>query len=716
MSTPNESHDERDRDEAGSVISFSPVQNGDGVEVIDLIDRNRYTLWMADPVSPETFGVDRFSFPVDGAVAVTTTAITLPTVVPVYVRDESGSFLTKIEQCASEELPADTYSLELAAPIKLYLRACSTVTVSSDSMQTYVDFDGETEVLVGARSYRKEPAATITTTDKPQDMMAAVSTFGSALKTRRPERSYPSYRGHPPTIRRGEALQIPSDMDAPDTGVRLEVPPEYGLIYAVAPLVYYLGADLVPADAPRLVTETGFERALSERHDFEEAVERALKRVFFLDCVVRTEGMHPVDLHERRRIESRIDCDFATLYDRPLAERIEAYFDVPFSVLEPQIPDWKLTAHVEPEPENVEALPFVAHRLAVVRSSRGSEIAPPDEPKAVIDEFLRDDSRTQNTRPASTAEAYVQPERTDSLEDVWIGDGTPLGANKALLNAYQNRLGRSPTEDDIEITVVCNDIDISNPLVETEISMDAERDIVDEVYGSRADLPFDIIIYRDLTVDELRSALRSSTDFLHYIGHIDDEGFRCVDGKLDAATLEEVGADAFFLNACRSYKQGRHLIRRGSIGGIATLSNLVNSEAIEMGQTLARLLNRGFPLYAAHEIARDVILLGGQYIVLGDGGFAIAQAESTVPNLCEIEPVGDDFEVEIRTYPTTRRAMGTMFIPYIESNSEYFLCGGALGTFRLSRAELRRFLALENVPVRIDEELRWSHSIDAATL
>ncbi|TYL36560.1 hypothetical protein CV102_22260 [Natronococcus pandeyae] len=696
---------------------FGSVKSGYGVEVLDRIDRNRYLLWTADTVAPEAVAPNHFSFPVDAAISVATEGITLPTVVPVCVRDGAGSFITSIEQSASETLSEGVYSLELAAPIKLYLRVDSPVTVSSNLMQTYIHFSDETEVLIGARSLHEEPAATITTTDDPRDMIAAVSTFASALKTQSPERSFPSNRGHPPMVERGEKLHIPAGMETPDASIRLEIPPDYRSIYAAAPLVYYLGADLVPADTPRLVTETGFEYALAEERCFEETLERVLKRVFFLDCVVRTEGMHPVDLYERQKVEEGIDHDLTSLYSCPPAERIEAYFDVPFSVLEPQMPDWKVTAHIEPNPKNVEMLPFIAHRLAVVRTSRGNEISPPNEQKAIINEYLRNDSTTSNEQTVTTTGSYVQPKRTDSLEEIWIGGGIPLGANKALLEAYQNRIGRQPTESDIEITIVYNDIDLSSSLVDVETSMNAERDVVDNVYGSRSDLPFDTTIHQDLTVDELRSILRTSTDFLHYIGHIDNEGMRCVDGKLDTATVESVGADAFFLNACQSYRQGYHLIRGGSIGGIATLGDLVNSEAIKMGQTIARLLNRGFPLYAAHEIARDVTLLGGQYVVLGDGGFAITQTESGVANLCEIESIdGEYFGIDIKTYPTARRGMGTIFIPYIKSNNEYFLSGGSLSSFRLSIDELQRFFELEEIPVRINEELRWSHDIDVTTL
>jgi hypothetical protein len=716
MSRPNQPRDSHDQVGPVKDVSLTTAERGYGIEALDRIDRHRYVLWTPDPVSPEPAATDQFSFPVDAAVSITTRAITLPTVVPVYVRDETESVVADVEQAASETLPEGVYSLELAAPIKVYLRVESEVTVTSDFMQTAIDFGTEVEVVVGTCSYHERPAATVTTTDDPQDMIAAVSTFASALKTDTPERSFPSNRGHPPLVERGDTLRIPAELEPTKTDVRLELPPDYRSIYAAAPLAYYLGATVVPADSPRLVTDTGFEYALDAGGGFEKTVERVLKRIFFLDCVIRTEGLRPVDLYERRELESYLEFDVASLYGEPTGARIEAYFDVPFSVLASELPDWKVTAHVEPMPENVELLPFLAHRLAIVRTSHGHEVSPPNQHEALIDTFFRSGNASQELQTNATDGPYVRPERTDSLGEIWVGDGIPLGANKALFDAYQNQLGRQPTEEDIEITVICNDIDLSSMFGDAEASMEPEQALVDEVYGSRSELPFEVDTHHNLTVEELRSVLHSPTDFLHYIGHVDEAGMRCTDGTLDAATLETAGPDAFFLNACSSYEQGCHLVHGGSIGGIATLGDLINSEAIQMGQMIARLLNRGFPLYAAHEIARDVILLGGQYAVVGDGGFTIAQAESGVANLCEIEPDDDGYRVVIKTYPTIRQGMGMAYIPYIESNDDYFLGGGSLKPFHLSAAELQRFLTLEDIPVRINGELRWSYEIDVSTL
>jgi len=697
-------------------VLFASVEGGYGVEIFDRIDRHQYVLWTPNTVSPEKIADDRFPCSVDAAVSITTNAITLPTVVPVHIRNGVGSFISSVEQSSYKTFPRGTYHLKLFAPIELDLQVESTITVSSSLAQTSIDFGDETEVLIGACSDHEQPAATVTTTADPQDMMATISTFASALKTQSPERSFPSNRGHPPAIELGEELHVPATIERSDPDIRLEIPANYRSIYAIAPLAYYLGADVVPAETPELVTKSGFQYTLGTGEQFEKTVERILKQVFFLDCIVRTEGAHPIDLHERQLVEPHFDSDLTLLYDCSPAKRLEAYLDIPFSVIEPHIPTWMVTAHVDPEPEHVEILPFISHRLAVVRTSRGREISPINEQKALINEFLRNGEETQDPSAEAFAEPYIQPELNSSLENIWIGDGVPLGADKALLEAYQNRLGRQPTEDDIDITVVHNDVDLSGPLADVDFSMSQERDIVDDVYGSRSDFPFGISVHQNLTVEELRSVLQTPTDFLHYIGHIDDEGIQCVDGVLDAATLESVSVDAFFLNACRSYRQGCHLVQAGSIGGIATLGDVIDNEAVKMGQTIARLLNRGFPLYAAHEIARNTILLGGQYTVVGDGGFSIAQAESSVVNMCEIKSADDGYEIEIKTYPTSLYGMGTVFIPYIESNNKYYLSGGSLDTFKTSTSELQQFLLLEDIPVQVEGKLQWSHDIDIADL
>ncbi|WP_433624367.1 hypothetical protein [Halomicrococcus sp. NG-SE-24] len=316
-----------------------------------------------------------------------------------------------------------------------------------------------------------------------------------------------------------------------------------------------------------------------------------------------------------------MDLDFADLYDASLAERLAAYLEVPYALLEDHVPEWQLAAHVAPEPENVEMLPFVVDDLAVVRTPSVTERPASDVRSSATEEFARSGEFTRSVTGSSAPDqSLVEPDLTDAQEQLWVGDDAPVGANKAIAEAFRNRLERTSSDGEIDITVVCNDS-----------KMDEERTLADEMYGSREELPFDVTVRSDLTTGELRDALARETQFFHYIGHIDENGFDCADGYLDTRSLDSVGAEAFFLNACQSYDQGVALIESGAIGGVVTLNDVVNSGAVRVGKAMSRLLNRGFPLRSALNVARDRSLVGDQYLVVGDGNLGITQTDGNAP-------------------------------------------------------------------------------------
>ena len=219
-------------------------------------------------------------------------------------------------------------------------------------------------------------------------------------------------------------------------------------------------------------------------------------------------------------------------------------------------------------------------------------------------------------------------------------------------------------------------------------------------------------VCRNLTVEELRDRLGQETSFFHYIGHTEQDGFQCSDGKLDASTLDETGVESFLLNACNSYEQGLCLIEAGAIGGIVTLNEVINDGAVRIGESIARLLNAGYPLRAALTIAREESVLGGQYIVVGDGGMTVTQAASRTPNLLEISATDGGYAVDIETYATDDAGLGTVYKPHIGENNEFFLSSGKIATFDVTEEELTTFLKLENVPVRYENDIYWSYSID----
>jgi len=676
-----------------------------GLELIDPIERARYSLLTDAPVSPSPSDPEAFRFPVDDAVDVECSTITLPSVAPVIVRNEAGDVVASAKHFSHEELPNGTYSIEVSVQLRIYLRVESDVTISSETERTTIEFGGPTRVAIGGRSKHEQPAATLTTTDDPEDIMRTVTALSSSLKTVTAERSLPTLRGHPPAIELGDECSIPEEIEPADTGVRIELPPTLRHIYPAATLAYYLGAEMVPGDDPRIVTENGFVHDLDGPDGFESEVVRVLKQVFFLDCVTRTEGLYPIDLDERERLERAVDLPFDELYDAPLSEQLAAYLDVPYGAVDELVPQWKLTTHVSPTPDSIETLPYLVNDLAVIRTAEPQQVSASSVEETGMGAYTRGAAETSDGG-AGGENTYVQVESDDAIEQAWVGDETPIGVSKATPEAYRNRFDREPSTGDIAITVVCNDD-----------RMDQERDIVDEVYGSRSDLPFEVSVERDLRTDELADVLADPAEFLHYVGHIDDAGFRCADGALDAGSIDDVGVDAFLLNACQSYDQGAKLIEAGAIGGIATLSDVINTGAIRIGSTVARLLNCGFPLRAALEVAKGESIVGSQYLVIGDGGLTIAQSESGTPVLTHVDPAAkDEYELTFEAFATTSGGMGGMFMPIVESNRTYYLNSGTIGTITVSEDELFQTLQLENVPVRISGELHWSSELSPETL
>lgn len=673
--------------------------------VVDPIQQRQFPLTTATPIDPIATETAHFSIPIDKAVEITTDSLTLPYVVPVSVRDTDGNCLLRAEEYAYEQLPEQEYIIELSAPIKIYLRVHSPITVASWEARMELTFSNATRVCIGARSYHESPAGTITTTAAPEDMATAISTFGSALKTTSCERSLPSLRGHPPAIELGEQLHVPDSISRtrPETGVHIEVPEREELLYAVSPLAYYLGADVVCGEAPRIVADGDvIHRFDSSLREFQTGVERVLKQVLFFDCIVRTEGRYQIDLHERDVVESRLSFESADLYDTPLSEQLVRYLDVPYEEIADVLPQWPLTTHVTSDSATVEQLPHLVNHLSFVRP----RIASPHtndqvELQQEVDTFMRGPTQLRTEDSFTPTDRYVTLPSTTTLEHAWLGSRIPLQANKLTPTAFENKLHRDASTSEIEITVVCN-----------EETMREEYTEGSALYGNRDELPFDITIYQDCSVAELHDVLRTETDFFHYIGHTTPDGFVCHDGTLETASLSTVALDTFLLNSCRSYEVGTQLIEAGSIGGIVTHSDIGNNDATGIGRVIARLLNRGFSLRSALTITRNHRQTGQQYIVVGDGSIEITQSESGTPFVCDITPVDSQtYTVQLTTYPTTEPGIGSVFTPFIEGIDQYFLTGGELPSFTVSASTLARFLRLERFPVVLGDELMWSPAV-----
>jgi hypothetical protein len=707
----------------GQVLSFNK-NNNTRIEIIDHIERRRCQIESPNCLDPTAVPTEKFHFPVDRGVSITTEELSFPYAAAVPIRNHTGLMIDQLTSGDHQKFPRGQYTIELPIPIKLYILINSEFKIYVTSEHVKIEFKNPTEVFIGARSHHEHPVGQITTPCDPEDMMKAVSCLSSALKTTTCERSYPSLRGHPPEIVLGDELHIPQVVEKPETGVEIEIPPDHRSIYIISPLAYYLGANLVPGDSYKLQTAHGFTHSLEDTTlNIEEKIKKLTRKCFFLDCLTRTEGYYKTTLHERKQVEKDLDIDFKKVYQHSLPEQIEVYLDIEYDEIANHVPKWKQTAHVEITPENVEILPFLIHDLASihsaqgtgVRSNTGSEkntihssesrtIQSDDQPGLMRNDTKKRGTRSNNQENIGETKR-VEVSEDNSLEQVWVGDGIPVAGSKLMLEAFKNRLEREPADGNIEVSVIVNDPDMVN-----------EGEVVDDVYGTREQLEFSVDMYDQLSTNELQDILQTDVDFLHYIGHIDNKGFQCADGRLDVTEIDCVGVDSFLLNACSSYQQAIELITSGSIAGIATTQPILNSGAERMGESIARLLNLGFPLVAALEISKSKSLMGDNYVVIGDSGLDLTQPESGIPSLCKLEREADSFKLKYMTYLTRKRNIGTITIPYINENEEFYLTSGFTGEFSTNINELMRVFTEDTMPVKLKSRLYWSDSISIKEL
>ncbi|MEF8774728.1 MAG: CHAT domain-containing protein, partial [Halobacteriales archaeon] len=492
-------------------------------------------------------------------------------------------------------------------------------------------------------------------------------------------------------------------------------------VLPAASLAYYLGAELVPAPEPVLRTGDS-EHPLAGKAGFEQTVTDTLRRVFMLDAITRTEGLYPVQLHARERLEARLPFapNFDRLYELPIADRVAAYLAPRFDPVEELLPEWHLATDLAPTGDAVRMLPYVADELSLVRTEGRREPLDVTGVPGELADFYRgagdagsedpDRPRRRGSDEPGLAGTLLDEEVFTPVDVAarslqWVGDGVPAGATKAIVESYQRRSDREPAPPEdhrISIGIVCND-----PAMADEIG--------DAMYGSRDLLEFDVALHEEVTADELRELLQTPYDFLHYVGHTTPEGIQCAeDTVLDARTLDTVAVDSFFLNSCESYEQGRALVEGGSGAGVVTLSPVDDATATEAGHQFAKLLNAGFTFRSALAVLQEQSLLGHRYSVIGDGGLQLVQAAGGTPYYVSVARGRDpaEREVAVEYRPTLRRPIGSLVSLSLPAFDGHYLDLETVGPAPVSPESLRTFLALDEVPVLTEGTLRWSSEFD----
>lgn len=566
---------------------------------------------------------------------------------------------------------------------RVHLRFDGPASLRPAKRETVLSLSESQRITVGKGQAESVGPAPIQVPETVAGLATGLSHLSVAHHTLAPSRSHPEQRDHPPILTTGVSESIPADIAAgkPETGIELRLPAAVESLFVAAPLAYYLGADVTVGDRERAVLTadgTTVHREFAPLPAFQEEVAGLVRRLFYLDCLVRR--MNP---EENPAALEACSLDPATIRGLTPAGRLERYLNVPTAVVSDAMPEWHLSTHVQPSLARSRCLPFLLDKLSLICLSDGSELDRCD----LLDRTLSD---TYLTRGSAESTAIIEPNGGVGGVTGWLAPGTPIDAFKTTPAAYENRYRyREKDTDRLQLSVVLNDVEMSE-----------ERGDVSEIYGD-ADLPMDVTVRDRLTTGELAAVFESENDFVHFIGHCKEDGLCCPDGTLSMDSLTEARTRTFFLNACGSYQQGLELVEKGSVAGAVTFTDVLDRHAALVGTAFARLLSNGFTIQRALQLARRRIMMGKDYAVVGDGTYGLLPGP-TDPVVIRVSVVEHGYRVSSEVM-TPQEAGESYRLPFGE-----LALNGTETEQTVSAATLIETLSANSFPVIFRGEFHWS--------
>jgi len=486
----------------------------------------------------------------------------------------------------------------------------------------------------------------------------------------------------------GAETSIPTELanTKPETGIELRAPACVESLFVLAPLAYYLGAEVTVGDRTRAVLtaeNTDVYHEFGPFPDFQDEVGSMVQRLFYLDCLVRR-----INPESNPDLLERCELNPETVRSLSPAGRLERYLATPAAAVDAAVPEWHLSTHTQPSLERARCLPFLLDKLSLIYLSNGSELKRCD----LLEKTLSD----SYTRGAAEPTAMVEPNGGVGRVHGWLAPGTPIDAFKTTPSAYENRYRyRKKETDRLQLSVVLNDMEMSD-----------ERHAVSEIYRA-ADLPMDVTVSDQLTTAALADVFESENDFVHFIGHCEEDGLCCPDGTLSTASLSESRTRTFFLNACGSYQQGLDLVEKGSVAGAVTFADVLDSHAAMVGTAFARLLSNGFSIQRALQLARRRIMMSKDYAVVGDGTYALLPGP-TDPVVAMVSEADDGYVLTCEVM--TPQGAGESYDLPIDGA---VALNGTATEHTVSAATLLDTLESNSLPVIFEGEFHWSEDLAA---
>ncbi|MFW5917586.1 MAG: hypothetical protein ACOCRD_04170, partial [Halorubrum sp.] len=523
------------------------------------------------------------------------------------------------------ELPRGSYCFDVGGATKALIRAPD-VAVSTTGMidggAVDVEFDRPTTVTVGARSLHTCPEATITVSDDPAALAEAVSVLGSSIKEFSPERSWPTLRGYPPRIERGDELDIPSPLTSPSTGVEVVVRPEYADIYRLSTLAYYLGARMVTGDAPAIRLDTGYvERLPTEGVALEVRAEELLRTWFFLDTLARTEGYVPSDRYEYEQVGPELPFYPPNLADLPLSERLMEYLEVDSATVAPYAPDWPTEAVLRGGPLGAELLPHLAHVLAPVRVRGAADQEDPAAPTAL-----------------ATSPWFAPVDGVPNPDD----DPLPPGTSVLTPAGYENRLARTTTARG-EVRVVA--------LVDSAEDADQVRRALSEPTVPEGIGSWEVLVQPD--AGTVAGVLSDSAVDIAYCGlPVGDGRVVATEGRVALDDLNDAPALTIF-DGTDDVSDGLRVVENGGVGSTIHEEEL----SLDRLRSLIGLLAYGIPLGVSVNFSSGGT--GASSRIVGDPSADISSIEGRPILDLAIEAIhGDSLQTLRSTILTTSTRIG----------------------------------------------------------
>ena len=488
-----------------SAVSFS--FSDDELTVRDEAGGGEMRLTVDSDGSPTPATDAWFDVPVDDAVSLQTSSFELHGGTSAQIRRPDGEHYGAVDD--GEFTIAGEAYIDVDAALKLlvYVDGELTGRLVGDERNPeslFVSVDEGSRVVVGARSYQEKPMATMTVTDDPEDLMTVSSYLGSAIKEWSAERSWPTLRGHPPSIERGDELCIPDSLSRPDPDVTVAVPRNTADVLRVTPLAHYFGADVVPGDRAELRLGSQHVEPLGDGAQLEQSVEELLGHALVLDSLVRIGGYYSVPRSEYDALGPELPFYPPELYDEPIHRQLLEYLEVPFETVRPYVPDWPATGTLRPTASDAEAVPYLLNTLAGVHVTEDAiPRTLPDAEKPVALSTSSDVPRHVAAIPPAARERATAHERrsAEGASVLFVGFDRPEQDRFAAVDWERFELDDAPTAD-----------------------------------------------YRpSVSRDELRALLREPYAHVHYGDGVTQSGFVCTDGVLafDELPGGTVGSVAF---------------------------------------------------------------------------------------------------------------------------------------------------------------------------